>query len=216
MAASIIPDTTGDFHAGEISWAIENANAQSARIPYINGVFKDGYPGLSDQRLLDIFAYAMDAKHDHPMHDPNFFNSAISTCLLSQEIMRTMDELDGKYSGNTKPIAFLILAMQARQLIDFARLGVVPRGVQETRVSLKQMALLCGISQAGLRNALSKDEKRPPSEKSGRTVMLAPLDAHEWMSCRPGYSATYLLPSDPKFVEQFIGSFSVDPLPRGA
>jgi hypothetical protein len=195
-----IKDLVADLQPEDIKREIASFNERFDEPALLSKVFAcDGR--ISDDCPLELYDYAINANTSYILADYNWFEVATSACAVISQVFVMFDQISG-YAEITPATDLAHSAAFARLRIDFMRLGA-ELYEENPEVSLKQMAQLSRMTEASVRNALSKDENRPTSAKRGRAICFNALDAHKWMLGRRGYKATQF-PEDKNEISQFL------------
>ena len=140
---------------------------------------------------LELYQYAMRGDLSICYEGNEYwFDDRTNACAALVETLGLFEQIHGDIVF-APAIELTERAAMARARVDFLRLGFEPLD-GNYGISTREIAILCCMSEAGIRNALSKDPARPESTKVGKNLYFDPVEAHKWMLNRRGYIPTQL------------------------
>lgn len=156
---------------------------------------------VSARPVLELYEYAIFGDLRLCFSDGDeWLDTRTNACAAMVETFSCYEQIYGDIV-DAPAIALTEQAAQARIRIDFLRLGIEPLDGTYS-ISTREMAILCRMSEAGIRNALSTDSSRPSAKKYGKHLFFDAVKAHDWMLNRRGYTPTQL-PEDGEQLVKF-------------
>lgn len=171
-----------------------------------------GYEGVKPDRFLELYSYAFNGDLSQVTEDEDWFDDAICLCSMIDALFCMFDEISG-FVATHDAIDVVHDAAFGRFRIDLARIAEVTGEENdydgERQISLRQIAILCRMKEASIRNALSQDANAPVGRKVGKQVFFDSSQAHKWMLKRRGYQPT-LLPEGADMLRKYRNGIKYD------
>ncbi len=180
---------------------VEGFNSQLVE-PGLLRLLINGYEDISPDTFLELYDFALNGDLSHILSSSDWFDDSICVCALVATLFQAFDEISG-YVGDHDAIDIVHDGAFGRVMIDFARLGE-SADTGKPGISLRQIAILCRMKEASIRNALSKDNQAPVGQKEGKQVYFDPLEAHHWMLQRRSYKPSEL-PTEKGKIKSYTG-----------